>query len=186
MDIGGRTIPVTPKQLYDLAIFGYSKIVEDETKKTVEEPKELTIEDQVVALQNEIRSLRQEKEQEKTVHGINNFLTNATQKYDMTKEDPELAREINIEVMALYNMNPNQDLDSLYKQSYERKVKLISKYTDKVKKSAIASDKLEQFVDTPPRFKGTSSLLKEGEKLKGESLSNGVARKVFLDLVKGV
>lgn len=179
-------ISMTPQQAHNLLIYGYSQLLkENETpvnKGKEEEPQ--TAEEQIATLRQEIESLRNERNSEKQYSTLNNTLSELANNYPETKEDPDIRQQVVVETLARFNLDPNQDIKKLFKESYDRQKKILAKVEERLSKKFNNSNKMNQFLDTPPKITGSSPLIKDGKKLPGSALADGTARRVFLDLLK--
>lgn len=176
--VEGEPWNVTANELFQLAQLGANSIAEKQKKGSNTPESDSEPEDEIVTLRREVRELKQGREQEQTFNQINQTLHTENQKYDATKEDPELAALINAAALAQYNMNPRIPLATYHSRLFKIVEAKIAKGLEKEKEKTIATRRIGSIVNTTQRGSAVPAVEKTKE-FKAEDVKTGASRRAL-------
>lgn len=175
---------MTPDQAHTLLQYGYNKLQEEgQSPKSEPDPEPATAEDKIAALEAKLAKFEEQGQSEKHYNQLNQTISMLVSNNEDTKNDKDFRDAVVVEAMARYNLDTRQDLSKLFKEAVDRQTRVINKRVEEAIKKIKNSDKLDQFINTPPHITGKSATLEAKKKLTGSDLANGTARKVFLELI---
>lgn len=184
------TIEVTAQELLQLASFGAGKLAADrEAKEKEQQPEkeeEFDAETQITKLNEQIQSLKKEKETEKELVNIRSLLSANTEKFERLKNEPELAAAVNAIALSKWQTNPRFGLEHHHNETAKVIEKLISKEVEKekekIKGSVGANRRILNMTNSTVRSSGVPTLDKE-KKYTPEDIRSGAARRAFEDFL---
>lgn len=173
----GAIINVDPKNVLELAQYGLDRLGEEpEEKKEEKKEEEVTVETRLEKAEDRINKMQKETEDDKRLTGIKEAMKQATNKYDLTKENPKVANKIQLLVAAKILQNPRLNIEEVFAEEVADFMG-IEKDREEIKNKAneVAANASSGLVSS----EGGMASIDTSQEFKAGDIKDGTSRRAF-------